>query len=100
MAKEKANEVNKSEEIRKILHETPKKPVKEIVATLGERGIKVQPGLVYFIKGKMKGKRKGKGRGRGTRERVAREGGPALSIWSWVLKNWPRRRGAWASSNS
>ena len=51
------NSVNKSEEIRQVLKANPTMPVKEVVATVGEKGIRVRPNLVYFIKGKMKGRR-------------------------------------------
>jgi len=44
--------VNKSEAIREILAQDPKTPVKDIVATLSQRGIKVNPNLVYLIKSK------------------------------------------------
>src|SRR5262245_58359827 len=49
--------VNKSEEVRQILRETPRKPVKEIIETRGKRGIEVQPSLVYMIKSKKRGRR-------------------------------------------
>jgi hypothetical protein len=44
--------VNKSEAIREILAQNPKIPVRELVAQLGQRGIKVNPNLVYLIKSK------------------------------------------------
>ncbi len=70
MAKEKPQtEVNKSEEIRKLLRENPEIKAKEVVDTLAGRGIAVKPGLFYLIKGKMsvkKGRKK-----RGPREKVA-----------------------------
>lgn len=53
MAKKKSA-VNKSQEIRSILTQNLKTPVKEIVATLAKRGIKVSGNLVYGIKAKMK----------------------------------------------
>lgn len=68
MAKQKSD-VNKSEEIRQLLRSDPKMPVKEVVATLGGRGIKVADTLVYFVKGHMRGK---KGRRRKARQMVAR----------------------------
>lgn len=46
--------VNKSEAVREILTKNPKTPVKEIVATLDQRGISISPNLVYLIKSKMK----------------------------------------------
>src|SRR2546425_7992683 len=56
MAKRKAQsgEINKSEEIRQLLKANSKTPVKEIVATLAAKGLKVQPSLVYFVKGRMR----------------------------------------------
>jgi len=56
MAKRK-NGVNKSEEIRQVFKSNPKMPVKEVVATLAGRGIKVADNLVYFVKGKITGRR-------------------------------------------
>ncbi len=58
MAKQKES-VNKSAAGRELLKQNPKMPVKEIIATLAEKGIEVKPGIVYFTKGRMKkGKRK------------------------------------------
>src|SRR5262249_3832483 len=54
MAKRKG--VNKSAEVRAILAKEPKTPVKEIVATLAARGLKISPNLVYLIKSKSKSK--------------------------------------------
>jgi len=45
---------NKSAAIRALLTENPKMPVREVVATLAGRGVKVRPNLVYFVKGRMK----------------------------------------------
>ncbi len=50
----KSAEINKSAAIREIFDQNPKTQVKEVVATLGHKGIQVQPSLVYFVKGKMK----------------------------------------------
>ncbi len=58
MARKKSDGVNKSEEVRQQLNQTPAMSVKEVVATLGAKGIKVQPSLVYFIKGKLKQKKR------------------------------------------
>jgi hypothetical protein len=57
VAKQK-NEVNKSEEIRQLLRANPKITAKEVVATLGAKGIKVSEHLYYFVKGHMKGRKK------------------------------------------
>lgn len=51
MAKKKP-EVNKSAAVREILNKNPQTPVKEIVATLGQQGIKISDTLVYMIKTK------------------------------------------------
>jgi len=51
------SDVNKSEEIRKLLAENPKMGAQDVVAKLAERNISVSSNLVYFIKGKMKGRR-------------------------------------------
>ena len=58
MAKRKRNGVNKSEAIREILAQSPKSQVKEIVALLKQRGITVNPNLVYLIKSKRSQKAK------------------------------------------
>jgi len=54
MARSK-NGVNMSQAIRDLLKENPKMKAKEIISTLGSRGIPVKEGLVYFIKGQNKG---------------------------------------------
>ena len=54
VAMAKKAKINKSEVIRELLTQNPQRPVKEIVMTLGEKGIKVQPSLVYFLKSRMK----------------------------------------------
>jgi len=64
----KKNGVNKSEEIRQVFKSNPKMPVKEVVATLAGRGIKVADTQVYFVKGKMKGRQ---GRHKKARQMVA-----------------------------
>jgi hypothetical protein len=58
VAKRKKDGINKSEAIREILAQTPKSPVKEIVAQLGQRGVKVNPNLVYLIRSKRSQKKK------------------------------------------
>jgi hypothetical protein len=58
--------VNKSEAIREFLAEHPAADTKTVVAGLAEKGLKVAPTLVYFIKSKQnQAKRRAK------RERVA-----------------------------
>jgi hypothetical protein len=66
--KGQAGEVNKSEEIRQLIKANPKITAPEAVSTLADRGIKIDPGLFYFNKGKMKGM---KGRRRKMRRKVA-----------------------------
>jgi hypothetical protein len=44
----------KSAAIRDLLTQNPKMPVKNVVAALAGRGMKVNPNLVYFVKGRMK----------------------------------------------
>jgi hypothetical protein len=64
----KSSDVNKSEELRKLIKANPQISVKEAVETLGQRGIKVIASQFYFVKGKMKGI---KGRRRKIRRNVA-----------------------------
>jgi hypothetical protein len=56
MAKKKDG-VNKSQEIRMLLKANPEIGVKEVVAKLAEKGIKISNALFYFTKGKMKGRK-------------------------------------------
>ncbi len=60
MAKKKSD-VNKSAAVRAILEQNPNTPVKEVVATLEQQGIKVSANYVYMLKSKVKA--------RGRRER-------------------------------
>ena len=53
--------VNKSQAIRELLQKNPKVSAKEAIDTLKTQGIKVNPSLFYFTKGKLRG-RKGKRR--------------------------------------
>jgi hypothetical protein len=62
-------DVNKSEEVRKLLTANPDMPAKDIVATLGQRGLKVTDSLVYLVRGKMQGR---KGRRKKARQFVAK----------------------------
>ena len=61
MAKAKT-EVSKSESIREFLTENPKAKAKEVVAALAEKGVKVNEGLVYAVKGGMAERKKRKKR--------------------------------------
>jgi hypothetical protein len=56
MAK-KNGEINKSEEVRQLLKANPQISVKEAVAKLAEKGIKISGNLFYFVKGQMKGRK-------------------------------------------
>jgi len=56
---------NKSQAIRDLLKQKPDIAVKDVVATLADKGMKITPNLVYFIKGKMKA-------GKQRRKRVVR----------------------------
>jgi len=60
MAKKKVGQegVNRSQSIRDILAKNPKTPSRDIVATLGEKGIKVKLSLVYAIKVQLKRKKR------------------------------------------
>ncbi len=51
----KAPSGSMSEAIRELLTQKPDLKAGEVVTTLGEKGIKVKPNLVYFIMGKFKG---------------------------------------------
>jgi RNase P protein component len=55
MAKTKAkadDKMNKSSAVREVLAQNPKATSKDVVTLLGQRGIKVTPTLVYYIKSK------------------------------------------------
>ena len=55
MAKKKSD-VDKSAAVRAILEKNPKTPAKEIIATLGQQGIKISEAYVYMLKKKAKAK--------------------------------------------
>ena len=52
MAKRKGP--NMSEAVRELLAKDPNMKAKEIVDTLAKTGLKVNPNLIYFLKGKAK----------------------------------------------
>jgi hypothetical protein len=81
MAKQKGK-VNKSQEIRQLLTANPKMPTKEVISTLGKKGIEVAPSLVYFTKGRM---RRRKGRPRKAMETVANSTGNVDAV-ATILK--------------
>ena len=68
MAKRSTNQdgINKSAAIRELLDKDPHIRVRDIVSTLGDRGISVHPNLVYLIRGKVRAKR-----GKARREKAA-----------------------------
>ena len=70
MAKRAASEngtpINKSQAIRDFLAGSPAADTKTVVAGLAERGVKVAPTLVYFIRSKQR-----RAQRRAKRERVA-----------------------------
>ena len=53
MAKKKSD-VDKSAAVREILAKDPNTPAKEIIATLGQQGIKISEAYVYMLKRKVK----------------------------------------------
>ena len=59
---------SRSQAIREFLTQNPKATAKEVVEQLGQKGVKVQAGLVYMVKGSMKSKA---GRKRRSEARVA-----------------------------
>src|SRR5262245_53256201 len=52
----RGKKANKSQAVRDVLTAKPDMTTKEVVAALADKGLKVKPNLVYFIKGKMKAK--------------------------------------------
>jgi hypothetical protein len=66
--KKSGNSMSKA--IRDVLEKSPDMGAKEVVSTLAQKGITVKPGLVYFIKGKVKG---GKGRRRRRRRKLGEQ---------------------------
>src|SRR2546423_10978628 len=52
----KGKKTNKSQAMGDLLTAKPEITVKEVLAALANRGLKVRDNLVYFIKGKMKAK--------------------------------------------
>lgn len=66
MAKRKVEGPNKSAAVREILAKNPKTPVKDIVASMEQQGMKISHNLVYLIKSKMKHRKR-----REKRQRVA-----------------------------
>ncbi len=86
MAK-KSGEPSKSDAIREILEKNPKAKSKEVVSQLAEKGMKVTPTLVYYIKSQ--GKRKVKQARREHAVEVSRTTGSAdpikLIVAVWQL---------------
>jgi hypothetical protein len=46
--------VNKSEAVRGVLAQNPKATSREVIAQLAEKGIKVAPTMVYYVRSKLK----------------------------------------------
>src|SRR4051812_33856515 len=61
-------EVNKSEEIRKLIEANPEISANEAISTLGGRGIEIDSSLFYVNRTRVLGK---KGRGRKVQRKVA-----------------------------
>jgi hypothetical protein len=55
--KAKSGEVSRSAAIRDLIKQKPHITVKEAIAALGEKGIKINQGLFYTTKGRMQGKK-------------------------------------------
>jgi hypothetical protein len=72
--------VNMSEEIRQTLKANPGMKAKEVVTTLAAKGVKVQEGLVYFIKGKVQGRKSRKKKANKLVAKVAVTTGPADAL--------------------
>jgi hypothetical protein len=87
MAKKKDG-VNKSEEIRQLMRAYPQMPVKEIVSTLAQKGIKVADTLVYYIKGKMKGRKGRRKKARQMVQKVAATGSSDPVATIIKVKGW------------
>jgi hypothetical protein len=68
MARPKGD-VNRSEEIRKLLTANPDMPAKDIVETLAQRRITITDSLVYLVRGKIQGR---KGRRKKARQLFAK----------------------------
>jgi hypothetical protein len=85
MAKRKGG-INMSEEIRQVYKANPHLKAKEVVAMLGEKGIKVKEGLVYFIKGKMVGRKRRRRRANALVTKVAAATGNGGDALATILK--------------
>src|SRR4051812_31452146 len=58
--------VNKSDAVREFLAQSPKATSQEVVTALAEKGIRVAPSLIYFVRSKQKQAKR-----QARRERVA-----------------------------
>lgn len=58
--------VNRSQAIREVFAADPKADSKTVIARLGEKGVKVSPTMVYYVRSKL-----GQAKRRAKRERVA-----------------------------
>lgn len=78
--KSTSGEVNKSAAIRELYEQNPAIKVKEVIAMLAEKGIKVAPNLVYLNKGKIKGVKSQKRKVYKNATRVATAGGSTDTV--------------------
>jgi hypothetical protein len=88
MAKNKpSGEINKSAEIRELIKQNPQIKVKEAIAILGKRGIKINQGLFYSIKGRMQGQKSRRNKARQMVEKVTATGITSSSdVVSTIIK--------------
>ena len=66
--------------VREYLSTNRKATGKEVVARLGEKGVEVQEGLVYFVKGKLKVKRQRRRKVMRAAKKVSSNGNPVVLI--------------------
>ena len=72
--KSPSGEINKSAEIRELIKQNPEIKVKEAIATLGKKGIKINQGSFYTTKGRMQGKKSRRKKARQMVEKVTATG--------------------------
>jgi hypothetical protein len=87
MARPKSD-VNRSEEIRKLLTANPDMPAKDVVATLGKRGIKITDSLVYLVRGRIRGRKGRRKKARQFVAKVAATGNPDPVATVLKVKRW------------
>lgn len=72
MARKAADGVNRSQAIRDVYKAKPDVSVKEVIETLAGKGIRVKPGLVYMIKGRLSTRKRGRRKGQKSAQKVAK----------------------------